>query len=280
MKILITGSKGQLAKEILSQAEIRKDEVLAYDRAGLDISDFKAVSLVVADAAPGVIINCAAMNDVDGAESNWEDAFVTNGIGVKNLAIASESAGAVLVHFSTDYVFNGRSARPYTIADLPDPVSSYGQSKLMGEELLAKHSKNYYLIRTSWVFGTGVNSFPSKLLGWASDNMELRIVDDQVASPTYAADLAEATLKLIDTGNLGLYHVTNAGQCSRYEWAAYILKIRGWDGVLKPAKSSEFQLPAERPAYSVLDNFPLARTIGAEMPLWKDATDRFLKVMA
>ena len=280
MKILLTGSKGQLAKEILVQAEIRKDEVMAYDRAGLDISDFKAVSLVVEEAAPEVIINCAAYNDVDGAETRWEDAFATNGIGVKNLAIASKSAGAVLVHFSTDYVFNGRSARPYTVADLPDPVNSYGQSKLMGEELLAEHSNNYFLIRTSWVFGTGVNSFPSKVLEWASCKKELRIVDDQVSSPTYAADLAASTLKLIDTGSLGLYHVTNTGQCSRYEWAAYILKIMGWDGVLKHANSSEFQLPAERPAYSVLDNFPLARTIGAEMPQWEDATDRFLKVMA
>lgn len=251
--------------------------MVPFSRAELDISDFSAVTSAVDSASPDVIINCAAYNDVDGAESNWEDAFLANGTGVKNLAVASKNAEAVLVHFSTDYVFNGRTDRPYTIAEVPDPISSYGQSKLSGEELLSEHAKRYFLIRTSWVFGHGANSFPSKVLQWASSKEELRIVDDQVASPTYAADLAGAALKLVDSGRFGLYHVTNSGQCSRYGWAAHILERRGWKGVLTPARSSEFDLPAARPAYSVLDNFPLASTIGAEMPNWKDATDRFLK---
>ncbi len=277
MKILITGSKGQLAQEVAAQAKARGDTIIPFSRAYLDISDFSAVSSAVASASPDVIINCAAFNDVDGAETDWETAFLANGVGVKNLATASERAGAVLVHFSSDYVFNGHTDRPYTIADLPDPISSYGQSKLLGEENLAASASRYFLIRTSWVFGNGAHSFPLKVLQWASSKRELRIVDDQEASPTYCVDLARAALKLINTGRFGIYHVTNTGYCSRYGWAAYILEQRGWDGVLVPAKSNEFDLPALRPAFSVLDNFPLASTIGEEMPHWKDATDRFLK---
>lgn len=279
MRILVTGSKGQLAQEAIAQAEALGNTVIALSRADLDISDFSSVSSAISKADPEAIINCAAFNNVDGAETDWEAAFLANGIGVKNMAIASEKAGAVLVHFSSDYVFNGRSDRPYTVSDMPDPISSYGQSKLLGEENLAAHASRYFLIRTSWVFGHGANSFPLKVLQWASSKKELRIVDDQIASPTYAADLAGATLKLIDTGSFGLYHVTNKGQCSRYGWAAHILEHTGWQGSLAPAKSIEFNLPAERPAFSVLDGFPLASTIGEEMPHWKDATDRFLKEM-
>ncbi len=279
MKILVTGARGQLAQEIIVQAEALGNAVTPLSRTDLDISDFSAVSSAISTASPDVIINCAAFNDVDGAETDWEAAFLSNGVGVKNLATASERAGAVLLHFSSDYVFNGHTERPYTVADVPDPINSYGQSKLLGEENLAASATRYFLIRTSWVFGHGAHSFPLKLLQWASSKKELRIVDDQEASPTYCADLARAALKLIDTGRFGLYHATNSGQCSRYEWAAYILERSGWDGVLTPAKSSEFPLPAERPAYSVLDNFPLASTIGEEMPHWKDATDRFLKEM-
>ena len=277
MKIVVTGSRGQLAHEIIAQAEALGNAVTPLSRTDLDISDFSSVSSAVSQSAPDVIINCAAFNDVDGAETDWEAAFLSNGVGVKNLATASERAGAVLVHFSSDYVFNGHTDRPYTVADVPDPISSYGQSKLLGEENLAASASRYFLIRTSWVFGNGAHSFPLKVLQWASSKRELRIVDDQEASPTYCVDLARAALKLINTGRFGIYHVTNTGHCSRYGWAAYILEQRGWDGVLVPAKSSEFHLPALRPAFSVLDNFPLASTIGEEMPHWKDATDRFLK---
>lgn len=277
MKILVTGAKGQLAREAAAQALILGHEVKSLDRSELNISDFQSVSSIVAKESPDLIFNCAAFNDVDGAESRWEDAFLCNGIGVKNLAIASEKAGATMVHFSSDYVFDGRSERPYTIADLPNPISSYGQSKLLGEELLASHATKYYLIRTSWVFGSGAHSFTAKVLNWASTKRELRIVDDQVASPTYAADLAWAALKLIETGSFGLYHITNSGHCSRHEWARQILELIGWDGRLIPAKSREFATSAERPEYTVLDNFPLATTIGAEMPHWRDATQRHIK---
>jgi len=277
MKLLIAGSKGQLAREIAAQAADAGYEVEGFDVDELSISDFGAVVRKVSAAKPDLLINCAAYNNVDGAEQDWENAFLANGIGVKNLAIASAEAGAVFVHYGTDFVFNGEKRVPYTIADMPDPISSYGQSKLLGEELLQAHGTNYYLIRTSWLFGDGAFSFPLKVQEWAAKNDKLRIVDDQVASPTYCADLAEATLKLVKTGAFGLYHITNSGHCSRYEWARHILEVIGWKGTLEPAKSAEFKTPARRPEYSVLDNFPLQQTIGSLLPSWQDATERFIR---
>lgn len=276
MKILVTGASGQLAREVANLSASWGHDVTAPEEKALDISDFSVVSRAVSGLRPDAIVNCAAYNDVDGAEKGWEDAYLVNGIGVKNLAIAAREAAAVLVHFGTDYVFDGESARPYTIADTPNPVNTYGQSKLLGEELLAEHGARYFLIRTSWVFGRGVHSFPLKLLEWASKNTTLRIVDDQVASPTYAADLATVVLKLLRTEQFGLYHVTNSGSCSKYAWAEFILGATGWKGELLPARSEDFKTPARRPAYSVLDNFPLAQTIGSLLPPWQDATARFL----
>lgn len=273
MKILVAGAGGQLAREIIAQAE----DVIAPDENDLDITDFSIVSDLVADIKPDIVINCAAYNNVDGAEENWQDAFLVNGIGVKHLALACSKNDAVLMHFSSDYVFDGASKKPYTIADLPNPVNTYGQSKLLGEELVREHADRYFLIRTSWVFGDGEFSFPLKLLEWASRKITLRIVDDQISSPTYTADLAGAALKLAETENYGLYHITNSGHASKYEWADFILRKKSWTGTLERAKSSEFDTPARRPGFSVLDNFPLRSAIGEVMPTWQDATERFLK---
>jgi dTDP-4-dehydrorhamnose reductase len=277
MKVLVPGASGQLAQEVIKLCGASNIEVAAPPEAELDITDFSRVSSIVSGVKPDIVINCAAFNDVDGAESRWQDAFLVNGIAVKNLALACKKTGSVLVHFSTDYVFDGESGKPYTIADFPSPISSYGQSKLLGEELLREHGERYFLIRTSWVFGRGKHSFPLKLLEWASKNRTLRVVDDQVASPTYAADLAEAVMKLAKTERYGMYHITNSGHVSRYGWAEFVLKKVGWDGTLEPAKSEEFNTPAVRPKFSVLDNFPLSETLGGMLPPWQDATERFLK---
>jgi dTDP-4-dehydrorhamnose reductase len=277
MRILVTGAAGQLAREVVKQSEDLGHEVTALTRSELDITDFEHAVKVLMEVRPEVAVNCAAFNDVDGAETRWHEALSVNGVGARNIAHACNRAGSVLVHFSTDYVFSGVKGRPYTIADMPDPISRYGMSKLLGEISVRDHAERFYLIRTSWVFGSGKVSFPMKLLQWASEKESLRVVEDQVSSPTYAADLAGAVLKLMETGNYGLYHVTNSGSASRYEWADHILKASGWRGRLKPAKSEEFGAPAARPVYSVLDNFPLERTIGELLPPWQDAVERFLK---
>lgn len=277
MKFLVTGAKGQLAAEIIRTLKERAVEFIAPAEADLDITDAARVFEVIKGYGPDVVINCAAYNAVDAAEAEWRRAFMINGTGVRNLANASQKTGAVLVHFGTDFVFDGTKASPYTIVDSPNPLSKYGESKLLGEMYVRDLTQRFFLIRLSWVFGSGEFSFPTKVLQWSSKNRKLRIVDDQTASPSYTGHLAKAVLDLIATGAFGVYHMTNAGHCSRYEWARYILEKTGWEGELEPAKSDEFNTPARRPAFTVLENFPLKETIGYELPAWQEATEEFLR---
>ncbi len=277
VKVLVTGAKGQLGREIVKILALRGYRVLSKGREELDITDFARVSECISGFNPDIVINCAAYNDVDGAESEWEGAFLVNGIGVKHLSIVCSRTGAELVHFSSDYVFDGLKGEPYTIADEPNPVNKYGESKLLGEECVKEHLERFYLIRTSWVFGDGRFSFPRKVIEWASRNRRLRIVDDQVSVPTYSVDLAKAVVDLIERRIYGIYHITNSGFCSRYRWAKFILEEMKWGGDIEPASSEEFKTPARRPGFSVLNNFPLKETLGYLLPSWESATERFLK---
>lgn len=277
MKILITGAQGQLAQEIHRTLESKNYDTTVLDEIKLNITDFSRALKIISEVKPDIVINCAAYNDVDRSEIDWETAFLVNGIGVKNLAISCNENNAILVHFSTDYVFDGQKGKPYTIADRPNPINRYGESKLLGEEFLKNHLERYFLIRTSWVFGEGKFSFPKKLVEWASNNKKLKIVDDQISSPSYTLDVASAVTDLIQTGNYGLYHITNSGSCSKYTWSEFILKAIKWDGEIEPAKSEEFTSPAKRPLFSALDNFPLKEIIGYLLPSWQDATERFFK---
>jgi dTDP-4-dehydrorhamnose reductase len=277
MKVVVTGAGGQLGREIARLCRETGYDVRAADSQALDITDYDRVRSYLGDHRPGVVINCAAYNAVDDAEQAWRRAFLVNGTGVRNLALAANGIGAVLVHYSTDYVFDGTLQRPYTIADHPHPVNRYGESKLLGEHAVRDLAGKYFLVRVSWVFGKGNANFAQKVLEWSRNNRTLRIVDDQVSAPTYTADLAKASLDLVRTGRYGLYHITNSGCCSRYEWAAHILDTVGWDGDLLHARSADFPAPARRPAYSVLDPFGTPETLGYGLPDWKDATARYLQ---
>jgi dTDP-4-dehydrorhamnose reductase len=279
MKVLITGANGQLGLDI--QKLLRKSTIdfIAAGSKILDISDLKAVSQFVEKNPVDAIINCAAYNAVDLAEAEWRKAFAVNGLGVRNLAIAANKTRALLLHYSTDYVFDGLNGNPYTVVDSPNPISMYGKSKLLGEQYIRDLANRFILIRTSWVFGTGNENFPKKIVSWSTEKTELKVVTDQVSSPTYTVDLAEATMELIEKDAFGLYHITNSGNCSRYEWAKYILDLTGWEGNLVQAKSEEFVTAAMRPPFSVLDNFGSPETIGYDLPDWQDATRRFLNEM-
>jgi len=278
MNILITGANGQLGREIAAQCQSRGIPYTAADSKTLDITREKEVRGMVRSRSPDVIINCAAYNAVDQAESEWEKAFLVNGAGVKNLALAANEYGCRLVHYSTDYVFDGKKTRPYTIADQPHPLSRYGESKLLGEMNVRDLCEQYFLVRVSWVFGKGSTpNFPAKVLEWSRGKQELSFVDDQVSSPTCTVDLAKATLDLVGTGSFGMYHITNTGSCSRYAWARFILDQIQWQGTLSRAKSADFNTPAERPAYSVLDNFGTREVLGYHLPAWEDATLRYLR---
>ena len=278
MKFMVLGSNGQLAKEIIKELERRDIYFDAFNHESLDIIDLRSVKEIIKTKKPDVVINCAAYNAVDKAEEDWKNAYLVNGIGPKNLAIACEENNAVLVHYSTDYVFDGRKNTPYTIADDPNPLNLYGKSKLLGERFVQSLSRRYFLIRVSWVFGTGNDTnFAKKVMEWSTKNDVIKVVDDQISSPTYAVDLAKATIDLIDTGAYGLYHMTSIEPCSRYEWAKYVLDLIGWKGKLVPAKSNEFNTAAMRPGYSFMDSFPIMQTIGYNLVDWKDMTKRFME---
>jgi len=277
MKVLVTGAQGQLGQDIVNQCTIRGIECNATNSKTLDITDQKSVNAMVKTHNPDIIFNCAAYNAVDLAEEEWRKAFSVNGLGVKHLALAANEYGSVLVHYSTDYVFDGNNNRPYTVVDTPHPISRYGESKLFGENIVRDLCYHYFLIRVSWLFGKGNANFVSKVLDWNREKTAISVVDDQVSSPTYTVDLAKATLDLVSTHSFGLYHITNAGACSRYDWARYILENAGWTGTLLKVKSSVFKTPAQRPAYSVLDNFGTHETLGYTLSSWQDATSRYLR---
>lgn len=280
MKYVVLGAGGQLGQDFKKWFEMRGCDYKAFRREELDITDFEKVREVLTALKPDVIINCAAYNRVDAAEQEREEAFLVNAEAVGNLARVSKAIGAVLIHFSTDYVFDGRKREPYTTDDLPNPINRYGESKLEGEQLLAAETDRYFLIRVSWVFGKGNVNFARKVLQWASKNERLRIVDDQISSPSYTKDLVEASLELLSSARFGLYHMSNSGFCSRYEWASEILRLAGWKGVIERAKSREFPTAAVRPEFSALDNSLLEETIGRGLPHWKEATRQFMKELS
>lgn len=274
MNVLITGANGQLGQEFQKLFTNEHISFIPTDYKELDITDIDAIRKIIKENKFTHIINCAAYNAVDKAEEDWRTAYSVNGLAVRNLAIAANEISAEIVHYSTDYVFDGKKDTPYTIYDDPNPINKYGESKFLGEKNIALANK-YYLLRVSWVFGTGNINFAKKVIGWSKKTDHIRISDDEISSPTYAVDLVKATLEILKKKVYGLYHVSNTS-CSRYDWGKYILEKINWKGKLERAKALEFNLPAKRPGYSVLDNYGLNETIGYEMPTWQNATDRFL----
>jgi len=277
-KILITGADGQLGQAFTKSLEEKKIDHLSLEKNKLDITNFKKVNKIIKEYNPDFLINCAAYNNVNKAEECWKTAFLVNGIAVKNLALSSRKNNYVLVHYSTDYIFDGKKGSPYTITDIPHPLNKYGQSKLLGERYIQNLSKNYYLIRLSSVFGNNPEvCFPLKILSWSKNKKEIKIVKDQICSPSFTKDVVKATLLLIETERYGLYHLTNSGFCSRYEWAKFILEKSKWPGKVLAAKTEDFNSKTKRPKFSVLDSSPLEKIINYKLPTWQKATQEFLE---
>ncbi|WP_164925241.1 dTDP-4-dehydrorhamnose reductase [Thermanaerovibrio acidaminovorans] len=272
LKFLITGKQGQLSLAFAELLKTRGIEFLALGRHDLDISDLNSVRRVIAHYKPGAVFNGAAYNDVDKAEENRETAFLANAIGPKNLALACAEMSIPLITFSTDYVFDGKKSAPYTTEDPTCPLNAYGESKLAGEIFVHESCQQFILARVSWVFGEKgktESNFLKKLLYWASSNKRLRIVDDQISSPSFAPDIAEAVYSLFKDGKWGLSHLCNTGFCSRYDWAKIALQTVNWSGELMRAKSREFRTAAQRPAFSALRS-------SYELPSWEESTLRCL----
>jgi dTDP-4-dehydrorhamnose reductase len=274
--IAITGPTGLLGREVVRVFKKEYDVIeLPHNR--LDISNLVQVQEVMLGNHPAVFINCAAYTAVDKAEEEKGRANLVNGLGVRNLALVCKELDIPLVHISTDYVFDGQKDKPWCIFDGRNPINAYGYSKYLGERYLESINPKYYLIRTSWLFGSGGVNFANTILRAALKQPKLRVVNDQFGCPTYAVDLAEAILELVKTGIFGVYHITNRGVTSWYEYAKFIVKEAGVGVPVVPVSSAEFLRPAKRPKNSALDPFPLQETIGRLLPPWQDAVRSYLR---
>jgi len=273
--VLITGAKGQLGYEFARLFDSYGISYLSTDYSELNITNPQTVNEFIELRDFRYIINCAAYNDVDGAEDDRENCYVLNTKAPEYLAIAAKKTGAVFVTYSTDFVFDGEKGKPYTEVDKPNPLSVYAQSKLEGEHRVLSTYDCAFVIRTSWLFGIAGKNFNTQVLGWAEKNAELRIVDDQISSPTYAKDLAFFSWLLIQTDKFGLYHFSNEGQASKFDQAEYVLRKAEWQGVLHRAKTKDFAVKATRPSYSKLGSTKIRNTVGKEIPDWQSGIDRW-----
>ncbi|MDA2912378.1 dTDP-4-dehydrorhamnose reductase [Acidobacteriia bacterium AH_259_A11_L15] len=274
MRILLTGGGGQLATDL--ESCLRGNEVVPLTHAQLDICDPAAVRAQMERHRPEFLINTAAYNRVDEAEENPDTAFQVNAVGVYHLARAAAAVGAVLVHFSTDYVFDGTQRKPYRESDTPNPLSVYALSKRAGEMIVPRYCEKYFLIRTCGLYGpTGKRSqggnFVERMLRRAREGKPLRVVNDQVLTPTSTRDLAQKLLPLLQSDRYGLYHMTNAGECSWYDFAREILRRAGLSSDLQPISTKDFGAKARRPPYSVLDNYAYRAAGFDDFRSWQEA---------
>ena len=280
MKILLTGFKGQLGYNFKKLFDSLKIEYIATDYQELDITNNESLEHFFNENKDFThIINCAAYNDVDKAENEIEQCIKVNEEAPLIIARYAKKMGAVFVTYSTDFVFDGHKINPYMEEDVPNPLSVYGKSKYEGENKVLKIYNKSFIIRTSWLFGIGGNNFNKQVISWSRLRDSLNIVDDQVSAPTYSADLAEFSWKLIQTEKYGLYHITNSGEASKYDQAKYVLEKIGWEGKLNRAKTVDFNLPAKRPEYSKLSSEKVEKLLGEKIPTWQSGIDRFLEEM-
>lgn len=274
MKILLTGKDGQLGRQ-LAQALQPLGAVKACGRAELDLAWPDILRQTVREFAPQVIVNAAAYTDVDGAEADRQAALAVNAEAPGILAAEAERCGARMVHFSTDYVFDGAAGRPYTEDDAPNPVSAYGASKLEGERAVQKRCKRHLILRTSWLYSREGKGFFDAIVQRAKNEKRIQVVDDQFGSPTSVCLLAVATARALEVADAtGLYHVAAGGTASRLEFARAIVEALGIACEVSPAKSAEFPRPARRPANSALANARFAAIFDMELPDWRVALAR------
>lgn len=278
-KLIITGASGQLGRAINALYQGREDIVCVNtDVDELDITNLEEVEALVAREKPYAIVNCAAYTAVDACEDQEELAFRVNAIGPRNLAIAAEANGAKMMHISTDYVFAGNSNVPYREFDATGPKGAYGRTKLAGEKFVERFSSRHFIIRTAWLYGDGKN-FVKTMLRLAETMPEVKVVDDQVGSPTSASELAKAMDALLFTNNYGTFHGTCEGVCSWADFAEEIFRLAGTGTKVVRISSSEFAAKAQRPAYSVLDNYMLKNTTDFMFADWKDAIKEYMQTL-
>jgi dTDP-4-dehydrorhamnose reductase len=275
---MVIGAKGMLGTDLVDSLRKAGDDPIAMDVEEIDIRDPNSVSDTLRRVRPGVVFNCAALTDVDGCETNQEQAFLVNATGPENLARACADVGPFLYHISTDYVFDGRKRAPYSEDDPVNPLGVYARSKTAGEQAVGRILPNRHcIVRTQWLFGTHGGNFVETILNQARKRSVLKVVDDQYGSPTYALDLAAALIELARRGATGTFHAVNSGVATWHAFAEKILEISGITDVrVDPITTEELARNAPRPQYSVLDCTSLARTLGAPLRSWQDALAHYL----
>jgi dTDP-4-dehydrorhamnose reductase len=272
MRIAVTGSKGQLGKAI--QALVPKGDLLPIDLPEHDITDLDHTIAVIGEFAPDVVVHTAAITDVDGCERDPDLAYRVNVIGTRNVAVAASHAGCPIAYVSTDYVFDGTKASPYREYDALNPLSVYAETKEAGERVVRHHAAAHYIVRIAWLYGEGPRNFPLTVLRLARERAEMTMVTDEIGSPTFAGDVAEAMLQLVMMPAYGTYHLTNAGVCSRYELAQTVIELAGIDGVTVHP-SENYQRLARVPKRCELKN-TLAAQLGIRMRPWRDALAAYI----
>jgi len=275
LKILVTGAKGMLGSDLLPLLE-QEHKVIGVDIDNYDLTSIEAIQKIQ-EVSPELVLHLAAYTDVDGCETNAELSYATNAIATRNVSLACQKMRAAMVYISTDYVFDGEKKGPYFEFDSPNPINVYGQTKLAGEYFVSHLLNRFYIVRTAWLYGRKGRNFVDTILKHAQKKEELRVVDDQVGSPTYTKDLAKALVKLIRSNLFGIYHLTNSGSCSWHEFAKAILKLAGLETKVIPTKSEQYVRPARRPKNSVLSNFCWLQAFKEPLRPWEEALKDYLR---
>ena len=274
MNVLVTGANGQLGNEMRLMAQNSSYHYIFTDVEELDITDFNAILQTVKEKEIQIIVNCAAYTNVDKAENDFDIANALNNIAVGRLANVAKAQNATLIHISTDYVFNGNNHIPYTEDDITDPIGVYGKTKLAGEETIKKVGCNYIILRTAWLYSKWGNNFVKTMQKLTMEKDSLSVIFDQIGSPTYAKDLAHAISLIIERNMLnqqGIYHYSNEGVCSWFDFAKEICELSGHNCNITPIHSQEYPSKVTRPHYSVLDKTKFKETFGIPVPYWKDS---------
>jgi dTDP-4-dehydrorhamnose reductase len=274
MRVFITGIRGQLGR-VLTET-LTDHEVNGGDLPECDITERAQITAAIREAAPDVVIHCAAMTDVDGCAREPQAAYRANGLGTQNVALACQSNGTAMLYVSTNEVFDGSAEQPYREFDAPNPINPYGRSKLAGEWYTRHLLTRFYIVRTAWLYAPGGRNFPHRIIELADERGRLQVVTDEVGSPTYVVDLARAIAQLVHSEQYGIYHLVNAGSCSRLEFAREILRLTGHAAVpVEPTTLAAFQRDSTPPPYAPLANVAGA-AIGIQLRPWQQALADFL----
>jgi len=277
MKVLVTGVKGQLGYDVFIELEKRGHTAIGVGSKEMDITDPRSVQSVLHDVTPDAVIHCAAYTAVDAAEDNINLCCKVNADGTKNIAVVCRELDIKMIYISTDYVFDGEGTRPWEPDDLRDPLNVYGQTKYEGELAVQKNLEKYFIVRIAWVFGLNGKNFIKTMLNLGKTRGCVTVIDDQIGSPTYTYDLSRLLVDMVETEKYGLYHATNEGLCSWYEFACEIFRQAGVDVKVTPVDSNSYPARAKRPKNSRMSKDKLEANGFTRLPDWQDALSRYLK---